>query len=72
SFVGHLNERFRGVREAPGPDDQWVKKIVAGEVTPGEVAKHYKDLYRPATTAHEAPGVQDAPSTQNAPSASFR
>jgi hypothetical protein len=66
NFVAHLNERLRGVREAPGPDDQWVQKIVAGEVTPGEVAKHYKDLYRPAATAH------DAPSAQNAPSASLR
>lgn len=49
-FVAHLNLQHRGVAAPPGPDDPWVRKIVAGEVTPGDVAKHYRSVYQAAPT----------------------
>lgn len=49
-FVAHLNAQYRGLATPPGPDDPWVRKIVAGEVTPGEVARHYRGVYQAAPT----------------------
>ncbi|MBM3266695.1 MAG: hypothetical protein FJZ01_03515 [Candidatus Sericytochromatia bacterium] len=57
AFVAHLNEQFRGVRGAPDADDQWVRKIVAGEMTPGEVARHFRSVYQAAPTADDAPAA---------------
>jgi hypothetical protein len=56
-FVAHLNLQFRGVREQPGADDPWVRQIVAGEVTPGDVAKHYRGLYQAAPTVRDGVGA---------------
>ncbi len=50
-FVAQLNVQFRGLAAPPGADDPWVRKIVAGEATPGEVAKHYRSVFSAAPTA---------------------
>ena len=54
AFVAHLNETFRGARIVPDADDQWVKKMIKGEMLPGEVAKHWRGLYQAATTVESA------------------
>lgn len=41
AFVGQLNLLHRGLAFQPGPGDEWVKRLLAREVTPAEVARHW-------------------------------
>ncbi|MEB3237048.1 MAG: hypothetical protein VKO64_05440 [Candidatus Sericytochromatia bacterium] len=41
AFVGHLNLLHRGLAFMPGPEDEWVKRMLAREVLPADVARHW-------------------------------
>ncbi|MBM3260163.1 MAG: hypothetical protein FJY99_10500 [Candidatus Sericytochromatia bacterium] len=41
AFVAHLNLLYRGLAFMPGPDDDWVRQLLAREVLPAEVARHW-------------------------------